>query len=69
MNNLTFNDIAMPMSFYEETGVWPSRQTLTKNSLPSFQKMFSSPTSTKFTLIMTFIMKKSFNSQTKKENS
>ncbi len=22
MNNLTFNDIAMPMSFYEETGVW-----------------------------------------------
>lgn len=22
MNNLTFNDIAMPVSFYEETGVW-----------------------------------------------
>lgn len=22
MDNLTFNDIAMPMSFYEETGVW-----------------------------------------------
>lgn len=22
MNNLTFNDISMPMSFYEETGVW-----------------------------------------------
>lgn len=22
MNNLTFNDIAIPMSFYEETGVW-----------------------------------------------
>ena len=22
MNNLTFNDVAMPMSFYEETGVW-----------------------------------------------
>ena len=22
MNNLTFNDIAMPMSFYQETGVW-----------------------------------------------
>lgn len=22
MNNLMFNDIAMPMSFYEETGVW-----------------------------------------------
>ena len=22
MNNLTFNDIAMPVSFYDETGVW-----------------------------------------------
>ena len=22
MNNLTFDDIAMPMSFYDETGVW-----------------------------------------------
>lgn len=22
MNNLTFDDIAMPVSFYEETGVW-----------------------------------------------
>lgn len=22
MNNLTFDDIAIPMSFYEETGVW-----------------------------------------------
>lgn len=22
MNNLTFNDIAMPVSFYEKTGVW-----------------------------------------------
>lgn len=22
MNNLTFNDIAMPISFYNETGVW-----------------------------------------------
>lgn len=22
MNNLTFNDIAIPVSFYEETGIW-----------------------------------------------
>lgn len=53
MNNLTFNDIARPMSFYEETGVWgymvdPShknfdaiRQTLKADPEEEFFAIFS----------------------------
>lgn len=53
MNNLTFNDIAMPVSFYDETGVWgymvnpdhkdfeAIRQTLKANPEEEFFAIYS----------------------------
>ena len=85
MNNLTFNDIAMPVSFYEETGVWgyivnpdhkdfdAIRQALKANPDEEYfsfiLKTSSSHISMKFIPIMSSIMIKPLHFQTRKKNS
>lgn len=48
MNNLTFNDIAMPMSFYEETGIWGYMVDPDHKDLDAIQKTLKADPEEKF---------------------
>lgn len=48
MNNLTFNDIAMPVSFYEETGVWGYMVNPAHKDFEAIQKALKTDPEEKF---------------------